>query len=61
MSHPKGKPEVAVATATESAYRFGRIIVSIEIDVSSNTDVGAELRGATAAAVRRIATRVGSE
>ncbi len=60
MSHPKGKPEAAVATATESVYRFGRVIVSIEIDVSSNTDVGAELRSATAAAVRRIATRVGA-
>ncbi len=61
MSHPKGKPEAAVATATESAYRFGRVIVSIEIDVSSKTDVGGVLRSATAAAVRRIATRVGSD
>jgi hypothetical protein len=61
MSHPaKGKPAVAVATATESAYRFGRVILSIKIDVASKTDVGPEFRSTTAAALRRIAARVGA-
>jgi hypothetical protein len=60
MSHPMGKPEVPVATATESAYRFGSVILSIEVDVSSKTDVGPELGRATTAAVRRIAARVGT-
>jgi hypothetical protein len=61
MSHPaSGMPEAAVATATETAYRFGRVILSIEMDVSSKRDVGPDLKGASARAVGRIAARVGS-
>ncbi len=59
MSKPgKGKPEVAVATATRSAYRFGRVIVSIGIDVSSKKNVAPKINSAITAAVTRIAGRV---
>jgi hypothetical protein len=56
----KRLPAVALATATESEYRFGRVIVSIGVDVTSKTDVAPAVRSATTAALRRIVARIGS-
>ena len=61
MSRPaKGKPAVALATVTETAYRFGHVIVSIASDVSSKARVEPLLKSATTGALRGIAARVGA-
>jgi hypothetical protein len=56
----KGKPPVAVATATRSAYRFGRVIVSLGIDVSSKKNVRPQVDRAVKAGLRRAQQRLGT-
>src|SRR3954451_974056 len=54
----KGKRPLAVATARRTAYRFGRVLVSIGADVSSTKNVSPKVALATKTALQRVQRRL---